>query len=127
MDLLNNLKQKLTTALKIQSLNSPIYLEDGAQFVCQDHKNKKNMSTRIIARHVGDDPDDFPKFQIYKTAALDGMFGMHRELTLNLDTDESPIQGSHNLVTSGNLYKVINNLQEQIDELKNIINTTIKQ
>jgi hypothetical protein len=55
------------------------------------------------------------------------MFGMHRELALNLDTDESPIQGCHNLVTSGNLYKVINNLQEQIDELKNIINTTIKQ
>jgi hypothetical protein len=49
------------------------------------------------------------------------MFGMHRKVVLNLDTDYTPTAGSINLMTSGDLYRVISELQSQIDELKNLI------
>lgn len=121
MSLLSTLKQKITGTPKTQTVNSPVYMEKGAQFVCQDHVNKTNMSTTIVARHVEKNTEDFPKFQVIKTSALDGMYGMNRKVVLNLDTDYTPTAGSINLITSGDLYRVISELQSQIDELKDLI------
>jgi hypothetical protein len=58
---------------------------------------------------------------VIKTAVRDGMYGMHRKIVLNLDTDYTPTEGSINLMTSGDLYRVISELQSQIDELKDIV------
>lgn len=118
MGLLSTLKQKITGTPKEQTLSTPVYMESGAQFVCKDHINKANKIMAIVAKHVNNDIEDFPGFQVYKTSSRDGMIGMNRQLILNLDTDSDPTEGSKNLLTSGTVFNVVMALQTQIDELK---------
>ena len=107
-------KSKLT-------VNQPVYAEDGASVICQDKDNGVIKQMSIVPEHINpnlDIPTTFPKFVVNKKTAREGMIGMHFARVLNLDTDEAPIQGSKNLLTSGTLYEILNDLQDQIDDLR---------
>ena len=121
MGLLTLAKTKITDLLKRNVLAEPVYMEKNAAFVCQDKQDKATKTTRIIAEHINEDMDipiTFPQFSVTKTTSLQGMIGMHFKHVLTLDADDYPTEGSKNLLTSGAIFEVITELQNQIDELK---------
>lgn len=109
--------------LKNVSLRDKVYLENGSGFVCLDKKDSANKSVEIVPTHINpnlDNPADFPQFTVIKTTSKDGSIGTHKRTALILDTDNEPTEGSYKLLTSGLLYEIINDLQNQINELKNL-------
>lgn len=102
-------------------INGPVVMEDGAVVVCQDVGTDSTITTKIIPQHVSDNVN-FPRFIVTKTAARHDSYGMWNKVVLALDTDNAPSEGSINLLTSGAIYEVINDLQNQIDELKARLN-----
>jgi hypothetical protein len=88
-------------------------MEDNSGFICKDKKVNTNLSTKLVAQHINDNPEspvDYPRFCIFKTSAIDGSYGMHSKLAMVLDTDDTPTEDSKNLITSGTLYNIIQNL-----------------
>lgn len=124
MALLKKIKEKIIDIKKLNILREPVYMQNNAAFVCQDKQDKVTKTTKIIAEHADDTPDipiEFPRFIVTKTSSREGTYGMFHKVALVLDTDDEPIEGSNNLLTSGALFHTISILQEQIDELKALI------
>lgn len=121
-DLLQALSRKISTAIsKYLILKEGLYMEKGASLICKDKIGNSNRSVELVASHIDRDADiqiDFPQFDIVKILGKDGVIGMHVKHALTLDTDDFPTQDSKKLLTSGTLYEILNNLQNQIDELK---------
>ena len=119
-----NIFKDLTKVGKLkagQVLKDATYMEDNASLVCKDKTDSATLSTSFTAQHINYDLDEhieFPRFCIIKTAARNEGFGMHSKIACILDTDDEPTEGSKNLVTSGALYSIISDLQNQINELK---------
>lgn len=121
MSLLQKIKEKFTIAKKVKTLDEPLYMLDGAAVICLDKNDKVTASTKIVAEHVENPDTDFPKFVVIKTASRNGIIGMFNKVALILDTDEEPVIGSKNLMTSGDIFKVVSDLQDQIDDLRFLI------
>lgn len=126
MSIFTNIKNKIFgNSSDDQNINSLIYLNKGAALICKDKTTDATLQTKIVAEHLDSDADVqimFPRFSVIKTISKGGNYGMHSKLALVLDTDESPAQNSKNLLTSGTLFNIINDLQAQIDELKTQLN-----
>jgi len=91
-------------------ISEPVYAEGLASLICEDIDGNTLKSTKIIPHHVdldADNPIIFPTFYITKTIAKPGILGMHIKKVMNLDTDDWPLEGSINLLTSGTMYNVI--------------------
>lgn len=123
MKILNKIENTIKeVANKTLTLKDKLYMGYGASFACKDKIGNTNKQIEIIANHVdesSENTEEFPSFKIIKTSSIDGLNSLFRKHSMNLDTDELPIQGSKNLLTSGTLYNIINDLQSQINELKN--------
>ena len=102
-------------------VNGPVVMEDGAVVICQDVGTDSTVTTKIIPQHVSDSVS-FPRFVVTKTTARHDSYGMWNKVMLALDADSVPSEGSINLLTSGAIYEVINDLQNQINELKEQLN-----
>lgn len=122
MKVLQNVKEKLVNvAQKYTTFKDKIYLEKGSGIVCKDSNNGYNKSIEILASHEdlsADQPITFPRFDIIRSTSRDGYDSTHKKHLFTLDTDDEPTEGSKNLLTSGVLYEIINDLQMQINELK---------
>lgn len=123
MNILSNLKEKVLGILPKTktSIKDLIYMEDGSSVMCEDKQNDCTKSTRVVAKHINEDldtPIEFPTFYVIKTTSRDGMFSTHVKVALVLDADDEPIEGSKNLLTSGTLFSILSDLQDQIDDLK---------
>ena len=118
---LNN-KQKV--AQSKLTLNEELYLEKGSSLVCKDSINGSNNIIKIVPNHIDldlDTPIEEPEFNVYRITSRDGVIGMYAKKLLTLDTDNTPTENSTKMITSGTLYTIINDLQEQINDLKNKI------
>lgn len=121
MSLLQKIKEKFSSSKKVNTLSEPMYMMDGSAFVCQDKNNNVLKSTKIVAEHTNESEIDFPRFIVTKTSFRDGMIGMYHKTSMVLDTDDEPTEGSKNLLTSGDIYKVVSDLQDQIEDLRFLI------
>jgi len=121
MKIINNIKQKLEV-LKKYILNNVIYMEKDSGIVCQDTNNGIINSVGIYPAHIDlgmDNPLEFPELNIIKTTARTDSNSMFKNKVLTLDTDDEPTPGSKKIITSGTLYNILLNIQEQIDDIKN--------
>lgn len=121
MKLLTTIENKIKELVRKLTLKEKLYMDQGASLICYDKIGNTNKQIEIIANHIdefSENPDDFPSFRVIKTSSIDGTHSLYRKHSMNLDTDETPTQGSKNLLTSGTLYNIINDLQSQIDALK---------
>ena len=122
MEILKNLKTKVSQALrKCLFLNEQLYVGSNGSIVCKDKVGDRNLSTTIVATHVdldADIPVEFPTFGVVKSSSVEGGYGTHKKYAFTFDTDDEPIMGSKNLLTSGTIYEVVKDLQSQIDDLK---------
>lgn len=122
MAFLENLKNKFTAMNKNLNLNEPLYMEKGSSLICKDKEGDLNKQVAIIAEHVNydlDEPTTFPKFSIIKGSSRDGSYSMYRKHVMNLDTDDVPTEGSHNLITSGALYEILQEINTRLENLEN--------
>lgn len=106
------------------TLDQQLLMEDGAAITCKDKINKVNKSVSIIPTHINmslDQPVEFPEFSIIKKSGVDGSLSLNLRKVLILDVDDEPTEDSIKLLTSGQLYLIINNLQDQINELRDSI------
>lgn len=116
------------TGDKEQHFAQPIYMDRGSYLSCRDKTGRVNVQTRIVPEHIDFDlgePITFPRFSVVKIGTKENGYGMYARCALILDADETPVENSKNLLTSGTLYNIIAdlqaqiaNLQEQIDSLK---------
>ena len=115
MKILNKIENTIKEiANKTLTLKDKLYMGYGASFVCKDKIGNTNKQIEVTANHIdesSENPDDFPSFGVVKTSFIDGTHSLYRKYCMNLDTDETPTQGSKNLLTSGTLYNIINDLQ----------------
>ena len=122
MNIFNIVKEKITNKVKdIITVKDKIFMEQGSSVVCKDSNNGINKQVSIIASHINenyDEPQTFPRFDVVKTVSKDGSYSTHKEYMFSLAADKEPTEGSKNLLTSGALYEIINDLQMQINELK---------
>lgn len=121
MSLLNTIKEKLYISKLKQTIDNPIYMRENARFVCSDTKNNVTVEMSIVPEHASNDTEE-PNFGVTRYSFREGQLSAHYKKVLNLNTDDAPIQGSKNLLTSGTLYHIINDLQTQITELQEKIN-----
>lgn len=113
--------QPLTQDRKDRIINGPVYMGKDSSFVCEDKLSNSTVVTSLVAEHINPDAGEsiaFPRFVVNKTSALDGSFGMHSHNVLALDVDDVPTEDSINLITSGTLYNILQNIQDQIDDLR---------
>lgn len=104
------------------SLGEKLYMEQNSGLVVKDSNNGYNKSVELLASHINPDldvPQDFPEFRIIRSTSRDGYVGNYKRHIMTLDVDDCPTQDSCKLITSGQLYDIINDLQNQINELKN--------
>lgn len=122
MKLLSTIKQKISNLFRNEetTINEPVYFDSGASIICRDKEGIVTMTSSIVAEHI-DDNTKFPRFSVVNTTAKEGMLSFNLKRILNLTTDNVPTQGSKNLMTSGDIYTVINDLQNQINDLKGTI------
>lgn len=98
-------------------MTQPVYMKEGSAFVCQDKNNDSTVTVKLLAKHSTDEETP-TMFTVTKTVSRNGQYGMHFKQLLNLDVDDSPTEGSKNLLVSGTIYDIITDLQNQIQELK---------
>lgn len=113
--------QPLTQIRKDQTIDGPVYMGKISSFVCRDKLSSSTVTTSLVAEHINPDAEEplvFPRFVINKMSAIDGGYGMYSHNVLALDADDVPTEGSINLITSGTLYNILQNIQDQIDDLK---------
>lgn len=131
MNILKNLKEKLFNLLTPAetTVNYPIYMEDGSVVVCKDKTGTLIRKVSIVPEHINPDADiqlDFPRFCVTKVSCREGQIGMHLKQALVLDVDEEAREGSNYLLTSGTIYNIMTDLQCQIAELQEQVNSLIK-
>lgn len=113
MGLYKTVKDTLANIFNMGKSQQSVYLEDGVGLICEDKDNSIRKSTKIVAQHsnyTADIPIEFPRFCVNKTTARIGAIGMHSKNVLFLDADDEPTEGSKNLLTSGVIYDVIQDL-----------------
>lgn len=124
MEIFKKLTDKIGVALKKLSLTDKLYMGKGSGLVCADKQGTINKKVEILASHIDtnlEDLNSFPQFTVVKTTSRDGQIGTHKKIALILDTDSQPTENSFKLLTSGLLYEIISDLQNQINELKSKI------
>lgn len=120
------LKEKLTDLVKkVLSLDEELSMENGAALVCKDKEGIVNKSVKIVATHINPDADeqiDMPQFDVISQVSKDGQYSMHVKHMLTLAADDCLTEGSKKLITSGQLYEIVKELQNQIDVINQKIN-----
>lgn len=122
MNLLKSIKENITRIFKDAfCLNKELLMEKGSSISCKDVHGNVTSCIKIVPIHIdyeSDEKGNFPRFDIVSTIGKDGQYNTIKKHVLSLNADETPIEGSKNLLTSGQLYNIINDLQSQIDILK---------
>ena len=126
MNLLKSIKERITKIVDDTFyLDKELSMEKGSSISCKDICGKVINCIRIVPTHIDKESDDkinFPRFDIVSTIGKDGQYNIIRKHILSLNADETPTEGSKNLLTSGCIYNIISDLQNQIDALKDKIN-----
>ena len=126
MNLLKSIKERITKIVDDTFyLDKELSMEKGSSISCKDICGNVINCIRIVPTHIDKESDDkinFPRFDIVSTIGKDGQYNIIRKHILSLNADETPTEGSKNLLTSGCIYNIISDLQNQIDALKDKIN-----
>lgn len=126
MCIIMKLKEKLFNFIdKVLSIKQELVMEEGSSLVCRDKEGIVTKTVKIVPTHIDRDADikiEFPQFDVISTISKDGQYNVIYKQLLTLDVDSEPTEGSYKLLTSGQLYNIISDLQNQIDTLKDKIN-----
>lgn len=126
MAILTNIKRTIQNIFRPTEevknvVNYPIYMGTNSAVICKDTIGTTTYKVIIAPEHIDLDADiqiESPRFCVNKVTSKEGMVGMTFKNVLILDADSEPTEDSKALITSGTLYNIISDLQEQINELK---------
>lgn len=115
--------EKINTIQKIskKKFDDIVEVGDNAAVVCETKYPAGSNIVKIYARHNYPDdenPGGIPNFYVNRRIVRQNQFGPRSKDIICLDADEFPTENSINLITSGRLYHIFQDLQNQINELK---------